>query len=108
VDSVWVFDPSSARIRLIGHLPAPIGHARAITLGDRVYVVGGRDAAGRPVRSVTEVDPRGRTIIRLRRLARPVADEAAAMLQGKGWLIGGWRGATVADVLRASLERSPA
>jgi Kelch motif protein len=108
VDTVFVFDPNTGKVRVLAHLPAPVAHAAAFTLGGDVYVVGGQDAAGNAVRTVTRIDPSTGAVSRLKPLAQPVSDAAVALLGDQAWLIGGWRGATVAQILVAGLAHHPA
>ncbi len=105
VSAVLRFDPGTGKVSVIGRLDAPVGHAAAFALGQDVYLVGGEDAAGRAVRSVTDIDAATGTSRALRPLARPVSDAAATMGDAIGWIVGGWRGAaTVTQVLRATLQ----
>jgi N-acetylneuraminic acid mutarotase len=41
-DAIYRFDPRTGGVRQIGHLPHPVTHAAAATLGATVYLVGGR------------------------------------------------------------------
>jgi large repetitive protein len=108
VNTVSVFDPNTGRVTLLAHLPAPVAHAAAFTLGGGVYVAGGQDAAGNAVRTVTRIDPATGSVARLKPLAQPVSDAAVAELSSQAWLIGGWRGTTVRQVLVARLAHHPA
>ena len=67
-------------------------------------MIGGLDAAGNAVRSVTRIDVRTGKISSVRALAHPLSDAGVATRGGQGWLIGGWRGGAVSQVLRASLS----
>jgi hypothetical protein len=100
VSTVYQFDTSTHRVTTLGRLPAPVGHASAITLDGRTFVAGGLDAKGRAVRTVVVVDDNG--VHRLAPLARPVSDAGATEAAEVGWILGGWRGAAVAQVLRAT------
>jgi hypothetical protein len=103
VSGVYLFDTGTGRTSAIGDLPAPVGHAAAFTLGAAVYVAGGMDAAGNAVRSVTELDVRGRSVVVLRPLPAAVSDAAVASDGTTVWLLGGWRGTALAQVLRATV-----
>jgi hypothetical protein len=89
-NAVWEFDPRTGASTLLGRLPRAVGHASAVTLGKLVYVVGGKDGAGRTVESVTRIDPAARTVT-----STPgslgVADAATATAAGRALVIGGSR-----------------
>jgi hypothetical protein len=66
-----------------------------VALGGSVYIVGGVDAAGRPVSSATRVNENVSPLA----LSVPVADAAVAQVDSKAFLIGGRRsGRAVSDV----------
>jgi hypothetical protein len=104
VADVSSFDPATGRVSSIGLLPAPVGHASAFSLAGEVVVAGGQDASGHAVRTVERIDPAARAITPARPLSRPVSDAAGTSGEATGWLIGGWRGGAVAQVLEATLE----
>jgi N-acetylneuraminic acid mutarotase len=99
---VLSFDPSTGAVRTIGHLPRALGHAMAFTLGNNVYVVGGRDSWGEALRGIEAIDPVTGAIRAAGRLPRPLADAAVVTVGQTAWLFGGWRGETVTDVLVAT------
>jgi hypothetical protein len=93
--AIYLFDPGSGKVRVLGQLATATGHASAVTLGGSVYVVGGVDAAGRPVRSATRVNAKVAQLA----LNLPVADAAVAQVGNKAFLLGGRRsGRAVSDV----------
>jgi outer membrane protein assembly factor BamB len=95
---VYVFDPATGRTRAIGRLPAPVGHSGILALGNRIYVIGGADASGRTRGHVTAIDPEARKIVPVYGVAR-VSDAGAAVVAGRGLVIGGETdGRTVATV----------
>jgi hypothetical protein len=100
VAGVYSVDPLTGDVSPLGRLAAPLAHASALALGGLVYVAGGRNAAGSAVGGITRIDPLRGTIARVGSTGRPVAD-AAAVATGprSGLLLGGWRGAPVAQVL---------
>jgi hypothetical protein len=97
--AVYAFDTRSGRSMPIGHLPTAVGHAAAVSFdGSTVFVLGGQDAAGTTVPTVTRIDVRRRTITPVG-AAVPVADGALVALGSRALLIGGARGGhAVADV----------
>jgi YVTN family beta-propeller protein len=107
-DGVYAFDPASGTTKLIAHLPAPVAHAAAFTLGGKVYVVGGRDAADAAVTGASEIDPTTGRVESEPRLRQPVADAAVAAGLHRTLLIGGWGATTLSQVMRASLRSEAA
>jgi N-acetylneuraminic acid mutarotase len=96
--NVYVFDPATGRVSLLTQLPAAVGHASAVVLGGAVYVLGGIDASGGTVSTVTRIDVATRTARAVAATA-PVADAAVAVLPKSALLIGGTRGGhAVTDV----------
>ena len=100
VSTVLVLDPRTGRVSMLGHLPAPLGHASALALGGEVYIFGGRSTSGTATSDITRVDPVSGSIAPVGRLPQPIAD-AAAVETGphSGMLIGGWRNHAVAQVV---------
>jgi outer membrane protein assembly factor BamB len=101
VSTVYVFDPSNGHVTLVGHLPRAIGHAAAFALRGKVYVAGGRSAAGTAMRAVSMVDAAAGSVRPAGALPRPLSDTGVATAGASAWLLGGSRGAPVADVQRA-------
>jgi hypothetical protein len=67
--------------------------------GGTLFVVGGRTASGSASRAVTAVNVSTGTIRPGAALPRAVADAAVAQLGTTWYLLGGWRGADLAQVL---------
>jgi hypothetical protein len=87
-DNIQRFDPATGRTTVVGHLPAPLGHATAFTLGGAVYVAGGRTGT-RASRTVWRIDPAtGRATV-AGRLPVACSDMAAVVIGTSAWLIGG-------------------
>ena len=103
VATVYGFDPTTGGISMIGRLPIPVGHAAAFELGGRAFVCGGRDARGRAVRQCVAIDPVRGSVTSLTPLRTAVADAAVASDGRQAWLIGGWRGGPLIQVLVARL-----
>jgi N-acetylneuraminic acid mutarotase len=53
--SIWAVDTRSGRVKSAGRLPGALSDAAAITVGDRILLVGGRTAAGRVSDRVVEL-----------------------------------------------------
>ncbi len=101
VSTVYRFDASTGRSSLIGNLPDPVAHAAAFTIGSTAFVAGGKDAKGNAVRTAFAVD--GGTIRPMPPLPRPLSDAGVVSDQEEAWLIGGWRGRAVAEIIHVKL-----
>lgn len=103
-DEVLAFDPATGTVRTIGHLRQPTAHAAAFTLGGILYVAGGRDEEGSALAGIEAVNPtKGTVRLAAGRMPSPLADPAVVVVGNEAWLLGGWRGAPVTDVLIAAL-----
>jgi len=69
-------------------------------------VCGGRDARGRAVRQCVAIDAVRGSVTSLTPLRAGVADVAVASDGRQAWLIGGWRGGPLVQVLVARLAGS--
>src|SRR5439155_26206901 len=105
VSTVYRFDPATRTVSLLGHLRHALGHATAVALGPNVYVFGGRDAAGAPLATSFAILASGR-IRSVAGLAAPLSDAAAADDGHRAWLVGGWRGHAVTQVVEVILAAS--
>ena len=108
VSDVYLFDPGTGGVSLLGRLPSAVGHGSAFAIGGVVYVAGGQDSKGRAVRQVVAVDPAARTISRLAPLPTALSDAAAVSDGSTAWLIGGWRGTALSQVLTVRVDRTSA
>lgn len=87
-DDIQRFDPQTGRTAVFGHLPAPLGHATAFTLGGAVYIAGGRSGS-QAVRTVWRLDPATGHVTKVGSLPVAASDMAAAVIGGTAWLFGG-------------------
>ncbi len=86
--SVQRYDPKTGETTVVAQLPAPLSHASAVTLGGRVYVVGGfvdNQVSAQALR----FDPTTNEIVPAGTLPIPVTDGAAVVLDGVGYYVGG-------------------
>ncbi len=107
VSTIYRFDTTTGKTSLVGSLPEPVGHAACFSIGGKVYVAGGLDASGAAVADLVSIDPITGTVTALPPLPRPLSDAAAVSSQDGAWLIGGWRGRAVNQVLEARVTASP-
>lgn len=87
-DAIQELDTSTGRARIIGHLPRPLSHASAVTLGGHIYVLGGRTRET-PTDAILSFDPSTARVGLAGRLPIRVTNAAATELGGIGYLIGG-------------------
>ena len=89
-EAVFEYRPAHVGVRRVGRLPVPTTHAAAATLGDIVYVIGGR-AAGvdTPTARIVAIGPRGNRIHSAGTLSAPRSDVAAVTLGDRILLAGG-------------------
>ena len=88
-DKVYLLDTTTDRLRMLGRLPVPVGHAEAFAIGAAVYIAGGVDAAGQVVGTITKIDPSTGSITRVAAAAAPVSDAATVTVSGTALIIGG-------------------
>jgi len=74
---------------VVGRLPVPVRYPAVAALGTTIYVFGGLDAAGRPVRAIQAIDLARRTTSVVGSLPIALAGAAAATLSGHIYLAGG-------------------
>ena len=87
-DDIQRFDPATGRTVIAGHLPEPLGHATAFSLGGFVYVAGGRTGT-HAVRTVWRIDPATGRATAVGTLPVAASDMAAVVIGDTAWLIGG-------------------
>jgi hypothetical protein len=93
-DAIYRFDLVTHRVRRIGTLPHPTEHSNAVTLGPRIYLVGGRGASDTDQTSaVYAVDPLTGRVAPAGRLPTPTSD-AAVMTIGPGIVVAGGQSPT--------------
>ena len=90
-DAIYRFDPSTGTVLQIGHLPQPITHAGAATLGSSVFLIGGR---GENLESQTDrmwsINPSNGAFRAAGRLPRALSD-AGVLSVGNAILVVGGR-----------------
>lgn len=85
------FEPSSGAVTEIGRLPAPLTHASAVTLGSRVFVIGGRGASPESqTAAILSIDPADGRVQRAGLLPVPLSDASVAAV-GSGIVLAGGR-----------------
>lgn len=87
VDLIQRLDSRSGMVSVVGHMPQPLAHAMAFSLGGRLYIAGGRTGAG-AVDTIWAVGPNG-TVTQAGRLPGPRSDAGVAVVGPTAWLLGG-------------------
>jgi hypothetical protein len=108
-DAIQAVDVSSGSAHVVGHLPAAVDHASAITLGGRVYVLGG-SVGGAATDRILAFDPASGRAEDAGSLPMPVSNAAAAASTSTGYLVGGigQNGAPLTSIITLSLVPAPA
>jgi DNA-binding beta-propeller fold protein YncE len=89
-DEILSIDPARHRVRVIGHLPAPLAHAAGVAIGGVFYVVGGRGNAGDSQRrGIWAVDPASGRVRPAGRLPLALSDLAAVSVGSRILVAGG-------------------
>jgi len=97
-DAVYAVDPHTRSVQRIGTLPQPLAHAPLAALGRFLYLVGGLDAAGRPLASILRIDPATGAVSPAGTLPQPLAD-AAAVRAGQAIVVLGGAGASPSNAV---------
>ena len=77
---------------LAAKLPRGLRYAAVATLGGKLLLAGGEDAAGTPTRDIWSYDPASGRVVRAGRLPGPVDHAAAAAVGSRLYVLGGLRG----------------
>ena len=80
-------DVRTGRVDVVGHLPRPIAHATAVTLGGLVLVVGGRHGTA-ATHDIAWVSPTGVSRV-VGALPRALSDAAVTVVGNTAYVIGG-------------------
>jgi hypothetical protein len=80
---------SGLRTRTVAHLPFPVAHAPLVALGKSLYLIGGTNAAGRPLDQILRIDPVSGSVTPAGLLPSPLADAAATTVRGRILVLGG-------------------
>lgn len=86
---VQEFDPATGTTKPIALMPASLGHATAVTVGDRILFIGGRNNSGGMSKQMWWFDPSLRSFGAETDLPYPVADASVAAFGDSVYLLGG-------------------
>lgn len=105
-DSIYRFDPRTARLTRLGRLPAPVTHAAAGAINGTVYLLGGRGASVTDrTAAIWALDPATGRMAAAGKLPQPTSDAGVVSL-GDRLVIAG--GATAAGTQAGVAELLPA
>jgi N-acetylneuraminic acid mutarotase len=90
---VYAYDISSGMVTQAATLPHGVAHAPLVALRGLLYLIGGRDQSGSPVRTIMRIDPRTGVVGPAGTLPMPLAD-AAAVRSGSSIVVIGGAGAS--------------
>lgn len=89
---VYQLDVSSQKWQRMAGKPTATEGARAILIGERVFMPGGKTANGQPSRILEVYDPRQNRWNQKSPLPFPLSDYASSAYEGQLYLFGGWNG----------------
>ena len=89
LDAVQDVDATTGHTRIVARLPVPLGHAAAVTIGDRVLLLGGRTGPDTFTDAMWWFDPAKGSFERAGRLPAATSDAAVVASGNQAWLLGG-------------------
>ncbi|HEY2667319.1 MAG TPA: kelch repeat-containing protein [Actinomycetota bacterium] len=104
--SVQSYNISTGLSKVVGTLPDRLAHARAVTVGDQVFVLGGWTPSG-PSAAIQRFDPRTGALTPAGNLPGPVADPAAGTIGTTTYLAGGIAAQPLAGIATVSPRSAP-
>lgn len=87
-DAVQKLDLATGTATVVAHLPAPMGHAAAVTVGGQVFVLGGRSGST-PSDTIWRIDPSTGTPTPAGHLPQALSDAGAVVIGDSAYLVGG-------------------
>jgi outer membrane protein assembly factor BamB len=81
--ALYVVDTASGTIRRLGTLPEPLDQALLLASAGRLYLMGGRTAAGKELESVVAIDPATGAVRAAGRLRGPLVGASALAVGGR-------------------------
>ena len=93
--------------RAAGRLPTAVHDAAAVRIGDLVYVFGGGTASGTQSDGIVRVPVGGGSGAVVARLPSPSSDQAATVIRGTAYVVGGYTGTRWLDTIIAWQPGAP-
>jgi N-acetylneuraminic acid mutarotase len=95
-------DPTSGTTTVVGHLPIPLAHAKAVVLDGQILVLGGSTTGG-PSAAVFRFDPTTARASKMGALPEPDTDGAVAVVGDTAYLLGGISRGPIATIIAIRL-----
>ena len=89
LDAVQDVDATTGRTRIVARLPRGLGHASAVTVGNRILLLGGRTGPDTMTDAMWWFDPAKGSFARAGRLPAATSDAAVVASGNQAWLLGG-------------------
>lgn len=87
-DAIQKVDLATGAASIVGHLPAPMGHATAVTLGGQIFVLGGRSGTtASPV--IWRIDQTTGRAVQAGQLPSALSDAGSVVVGDHAYLVGG-------------------
>ncbi|HEY5454036.1 MAG TPA: hypothetical protein VIJ96_01055 [Acidothermaceae bacterium] len=95
-------DPTSGTTTVVGHLPIPLAHAKAVVLDGQLLVLGGSTTGG-PSATIFRFDPTTAQVSKVGTLPAPATDGAVATVGDTAYLLGGISRGPIATIMAIGL-----
>ena len=95
-------DPTSGTTSVVGHLPIPLAHAKAVVLGAQMLVLGGSTSGGSSA-AIFRFDPATGQVAKMGALPEPDTDGAVAVVGDTAYLLGGISRSPIATIIAIRL-----
>ena len=89
LDAVQELDATTGHTRVVGRLPGGLGHASAVSVGNRILLLGGRTGPDTLTDAMWWFDPEHGSFERAGRLPAATSDAAVVTSGDRVWLLGG-------------------
>jgi Kelch motif len=95
-------DPTRGTTTVVGHLPIPLAHAKAVVLDGQMLVLGGSTTGG-PSAAIFRFDPVTAQVSKMGVLPEPATDGAVALVGDTAYLLGGISRGPIATIVTIRL-----
>jgi N-acetylneuraminic acid mutarotase len=95
-------DPTRGTTTVVGHLPIPLAHAKAVVLDGQMLVLGGSTTGG-PSAAIFRFDPATAQVSKMGTLPEPATDGAVAIVADTAYLLGGISRNPIATIMAIRL-----
>jgi hypothetical protein len=95
-------DPTRGTTTVVGHLPIPLAHAKAVVLDGQMLLLGGSTTGG-PSAAIFRFDPATAQVSKMGVLPEPATDGAVAAVGDTAYLLGGISRGPIATIMAIRL-----